>query len=83
MPVRHRQQRANLGSSFRPTASHFISEYDMPSPSSCPYCQEAMPSLELPAHLGECTVRTAVLDAEARLGRVLTEEETAEIRERF
>ena len=42
-----------------------------------------MPRSELLAHLGECPVRTAVLDAEARLGRVLTEEETAQIRERF
>jgi hypothetical protein len=42
-----------------------------------------MSSDALLAHLGECPVRTAVLDAEARLGRVLTEEETAQIRERF
>jgi hypothetical protein len=42
-----------------------------------------MPSSPLLVHLGECPVRTAVLDAEAQLGRVLTDEETAQIRERF
>ena len=42
-----------------------------------------MPDSALLTHIGECPVRTAVLDAEARLGRVLTEEETAQIRERY
>jgi len=58
-------------------------EFDMSIPSRCPYCQEAMPSSALLTHIGECPVRTAVLDAEARLGRVLTEEEIVDIRERF
>jgi hypothetical protein len=42
-----------------------------------------MPSSVLLAHVDECPVRAAVLEAEARLGRVLTEEEIVEIRERF
>jgi hypothetical protein len=58
-------------------------EFDMPIPSRCPYCQEAMPSFALLAHIDECPIRTVVHDAEARLGRVFTEEEIAEIRERF
>ena len=42
-----------------------------------------MPSSALLAHIGECLVRAVVLDAEARLGRVLTEEEIMEIRALF
>jgi len=42
-----------------------------------------MASSVLLNHLGECPVGAAVLDEEARLGHVLTEEEAAQIRERF
>jgi len=50
----------------------------------CLYCDESMSSPdEMLDHLPRCRVRKAALEAEAALNRILTDEEIADIRQRF
>ena len=49
----------------------------------CLYCNLAMQGTDLGAHLQKCPVRQVVNDTEAKLNRLLTDEEIEEIEERF
>ena len=55
----------------------------VPGPIRCFYCAETMQSGEMTEHLHHCRVRRAALEAEAKMDRILTDEEIAAIRERF
>jgi len=48
----------------------------------CPYCAECLEIGEMLDHLPQCEVRTVALEAEATLGRILTADEIAALRER-
>ena len=55
----------------------------MLGPVRCQYCDESLDIDEMLDHMPQCRVRMAALDAEVTLGRILTDEEIEEIRERL
>ena len=55
----------------------------VPDPIRCLYCDLDFQKDKIAAHLDECRVRAAVHVDEAKLSRLLTDEEIEAIRERF
>jgi hypothetical protein len=55
----------------------------MSLPIQCPYCESDKASNELETHLSQCLVRKAIHAEEAKLDRLLTDDEMDAIREQL